>query len=155
MKKFITYGFSIFLATYFITAGLGYNVVHYCCSECEKAGIEHVLSMSCESVHHPTEEHGHHHGCTCPSSSENACNTNVNNPIVDTCGLFRLAVDTPSTVKFERTVIAQFLTSLMPVLFDFYQSELVAYSDKEIPVPPDLPLFRGRGVLIKHAVLRI
>ncbi|MDR0371431.1 MAG: hypothetical protein LBH80_06225 [Prevotellaceae bacterium] len=154
MKTILTYGFSIFFAAYFSMAGLGHNVVHYCCSECEKAGIEHVLSTSCESLHHEQEEQ-HHHDCTCSSSSENTCDTNVNNPVVDTCGLLRLVVDTPSAAKFEKTVVAQLLTSLMPILFDSCQPETVACSDKEIPVPPDSPLFRGRDILIRHAVLRI
>ena len=44
------------------------NLVRYCCDECRHAGIEHVLTHSCDRVHHHNPLHsqdGCHHGDGC------------------------------------------------------------------------------------------
>lgn len=68
---------AILLAVCFVWAGSGVNYVRYCCDACRQAGVEHVLSHSCDRVHHPadyasgqaTHHHAHtpccHHGDGC------------------------------------------------------------------------------------------
>jgi len=69
MKRFFTYGIALALCTFFLLAGTGMNIVHYCCNNCREAGIVHVTEESCEMVHEEMEEgHScchHHHDKSC------------------------------------------------------------------------------------------
>lgn len=40
------------LAVYFLFAGMGWNLVRFCCTACEHAGIEQVAVRSCSAIHH-------------------------------------------------------------------------------------------------------
>lgn len=61
MKRFFSIVAATFMCIFFLLAGTGLNVVHYCCNACREAGIQHVEESSCEAIHHH-EEH-HHDGC--------------------------------------------------------------------------------------------
>ena len=50
--KLLKYIFTALSAIYFILAGTGYNIIQYCCDDCEHEGIEFVTQNSCETVHH-------------------------------------------------------------------------------------------------------
>lgn len=52
LNKHLKYLFSVLSAIYFILAGTGYNVVQFCCDDCEEEGIEFVAQNSCAAVHH-------------------------------------------------------------------------------------------------------
>jgi hypothetical protein len=49
--KLLKYISTLFFAAYFMLAGTGYNIIHYCCNHCEEAGIEYLVQHSCEDVH--------------------------------------------------------------------------------------------------------
>lgn len=61
MRKLLTYCFTAYLLVFFLMAGTGISLVHYCCDECRHAGLEHIVEHKCDAVHH----HDHHHDCTC------------------------------------------------------------------------------------------
>lgn len=63
MKQLTTYLFSAILAIYFLMAGMGVNVVTFCCSACAEEGIEHVAAMGCADMHGTTSEETE--GCCC------------------------------------------------------------------------------------------
>lgn len=47
---------SLALAMYFLVAGMGFNIVKYCCSYCESEGLTHFASHSCSSLHHEKKQ---------------------------------------------------------------------------------------------------
>lgn len=57
MKQILNYIVSMIIIVFFLLAGTGVNVVHYCCQDCRRAGLEHVIEESCSEVHH--------HDCAC------------------------------------------------------------------------------------------
>lgn len=61
MLKFLKYCCTTYLLIFFLLAGTGINMVHYCCDECRHAGLEHIVEHKCDAIHH----HDHHHDCTC------------------------------------------------------------------------------------------
>lgn len=52
---------SIAMCLFFLLAGTGINAVHYCCSDCRHAGIEHLAEGNCCDVHHECTNPHHHH----------------------------------------------------------------------------------------------
>lgn len=66
-RRYLHIAVALFVSTFFLLAGTGYNAVHYCCDTCRAAGIEHVAEESCEAIHH--HEHHHHDGNCCHHDS--------------------------------------------------------------------------------------
>lgn len=52
MKRIVTYLFLVFLSSLVFYGGAGVNLVSYCCSHCEKFGIEALTSSQCCKLHH-------------------------------------------------------------------------------------------------------
>jgi hypothetical protein len=50
--RILHYISALFFAAYFLLAGTGYNVIRYCCNQCEDAGVEFLVHHSCEEIHH-------------------------------------------------------------------------------------------------------
>lgn len=63
MRHYVSSILAIMLCLFFLVAGTGYNVVHYCCHACRVAGVEHV--EECEEHHSETSGH---HDATCGCS---------------------------------------------------------------------------------------
>lgn len=89
MIKIFKYIFSYFFAAYFILAGVGYNVINYCCQNCSDEGIETIANVSCEAVHH-------HEHTKIPENNNGDLSCNDVNHHPDTCHLLRLSIDTLS-----------------------------------------------------------
>ncbi|MBO5961206.1 MAG: hypothetical protein J6U94_05235 [Paludibacteraceae bacterium] len=69
IKQWTTYLLGSILASYFLLAGIGVNIVTFCCSSCAEQGIEHVVENGCSDLHcsHNETAHEccHHHGEDC------------------------------------------------------------------------------------------
>lgn len=158
LKKLFTYSFSFLLAAYFTIAGLGYNVIHYCCSECAEAGIEKVASLSCEGIHHQHNDADTKCSCGCSAESSNSPSHEgiaLNQPADDACGLMRVNLDTPNMIEFEESAVLPF-AFILSDLFDVFDFETIISLEKDNFAPPNLIIpYSGRDILTKHAVLRI
>lgn len=79
IKQCTTYLVSSIFAIYFLVAGMGVNVVRFCCSACAEQGIEHLAENGCSNLHRShCETHNkccHHHGedCTAPIHHGSEC----------------------------------------------------------------------------------
>jgi len=138
-------------------AGLGFNVINYCCNTCEEHGIVEVASNSCGELHHSA--------ANCCESEHKQYSENTNHDLTctnishhpDSCHLLRVNVETPTIVvnNIEKTPITSF-ELLIPILLHTYayipifeHSIFKAYS------PPDTPLLAGRTILTAKSVLTI
>lgn len=155
MKQLYKILFSALLATFFVVAGSGYNVVHYCCEECAKHGIVEVATHSCEEFHHPNKNgcSGHHH--INDNDHRDMASTDVIR-MNDGCHLLRLHTDTPSiqyhAISFGVDVYKLLLSNLHTALL-FQLSE---QNEAEIAYPPPLQQNdSGREILKKISVLLI
>lgn len=78
-KQYTTYLFCAVLAIYFLLAGMGANVVLFCCSACAEEGIEHVAGSGCADLHQMCAEnseiccHQHKDACADPVHRGDAC----------------------------------------------------------------------------------
>lgn len=150
--NFLHITLAMVLSIMFLLAGTGYNLIHYCCGQCEIEGIEKVTEYSCEAVHHHNLEHNteRHHACEADKSfhlhqSEDACH------------LDRLTVDTPS-IQFITSRLVDY--SLVYKIFNniFFESDIDAYSFEfsERFIPPNLVAKKaGRAILSKISILII
>lgn len=59
---------------FFILAGTGYNIVHYCCDSCESVGIEYLSTHSCLDVHHSDHSEAYGFKTIDFSESSDCCN---------------------------------------------------------------------------------
>lgn len=155
MKHLYKILFSALLATFFVVAGSGYNVVHYCCEECASHGIVAVATHSCEEFHNHGKKgcSGHHH------VNNNDHRDMASAEVIhmnDGCHLLRLHTDTPSiqhhTLNSGTDVYKLLLVSLhTAILFQpFEQNESgIAYP------PPIRENDSGREILKKISVLLI
>jgi len=149
LKKGLIYIVTILFATYFLLAGLGFNVVNYCCNSCADAGITALANGSCEVVHHhsPTLKNNH-------QSNDIACSNIEHQP--NGCHLLRLFIDTPSTVA--RTIIVDNTINSID-LFCAIENNLALrslFSTLNVSSPPNYCLFTsGREIITLYAVLLI
>lgn len=136
----------------FLFAGTGYNIVQYCCSDCETEGVEAIADMSCESIH---EQHCHDTNTTHTHSF--AMETCVHE-LAKGCDLDRLSVDIPLIEKSNTDFIDYAL--LCTDLAD-YQTTLVASSELSSGthiayLPPENSYPQaGRQILSKISILII
>lgn len=144
--------FSLLFSALFLLAGTGYNVVQFCCNDCEKAGIETVAETSCMSIH---EHHCHDEATTHEHSEEMmACVHELHK----SCDLKRLSVDVPSmhNPNYEFTDY-----SLVVIDLDNFTPEIPQIAEaisetRFIHSPPEIfiPL-KGRQILCQKSVLII
>lgn len=143
---------AVFFSVLFLLAGTGFNLIHYCCDACKKAGIETVAATSCKSIHEhfchdefTTHEHGEEdESCSCGLGKE--------------CDLERLAVDVPSLKIFDYDFS---IYKLLTVENDYTFATLLSLADFlpkiDISHPfPDIPIYQtGRRILSKISILII
>lgn len=158
---------------YFLLAGVGHNIVDYCCDSCESAGIEYVSHHSCHDLHHPdhavlgsisdfkTPEV--HESSSCCSHTDSATTAYQFNWILsgtcsmsaDSCELQRLELDdfqvtVAPKLHVEISIVKLPVAVLSTELLSCVQSELFLH------YPPPEPLFRmGRSLLALKSVLVI
>lgn len=151
-RTFLHIVFSLLLSAMFLFAGTGYNLIHYCCNDCETVGIEMAAEMSCESIHHHHYEKEQHH-----TLNADVCATCVNN-LAKGCDIDRLTVDVPSVQLTNQTLTDY---SLIFVELNDFQTLLLSssgFTEETEPshTPPDIPApLKGRQILSRKSVLII
>lgn len=143
---------SLFLSVYFCTAGMGYNVVKYCCDSCQNAGIEKVAEGACCEIHlhsnsKPEIKETQHADFACDDVHH----------ITSECHLLRLNTDIPAIdnchISFNNNdfeiINLQFIT-LSSFIFSSYSPV------KSGIQPPDNEYYHnGRSIITLHSVLLI
>jgi len=148
MTKYLKYIFIYFSCYYFILAGVGFNVVSYCCNVCANEGIESVASDSCVAVHkqiHPSQNQSH---------EDVSCDDLNHHP--ENCHLFRVNTDTPVSQVSSQLLIKQILAAKLIVqTFVFANEAVINHLKINIP-PPNLGLLQsGRSILALNATFLI
>lgn len=169
-RNIVTYLFSGISALFFMLAGTGFNIIHYCCNTCEDNGINY-------SIHHGCDEHNHHGntpGCckTLPnehslydfkilntdSHNDESHHTETDQCKKDDCSVQRLMLDVYAPAFPLQITDAPFHKALC-ILFDNRLfnagSDVPVYSENPDP-PGYIALFnQGRSVLCRKSVLLI
>jgi len=138
-------------------AGLGFNVINYCCNTCEEHGIVEVAVNSCGELHHNESN--------CCDTKHNKHSENANHDLTctnishhpDSCHLLRVNVETPTIVvkNIEKTPIASFELLFPTLLHTFAHIPIFEYTIFKAYSPPDTPLLAGRTILSSKSVLTI
>jgi len=150
MKKIlIKYCISIFAATYFLVAGMGYNVVNYCCETCAYEGIAEVELVSCNAIHHNSFS-------LIITFDKNEKNCHEVLKDLDSCELLRLKTDIATTIvqkpSFENSVKHINSFNLIPELAI---NETKPGIQSVIHPPDNYLITSGRTKITLHAVLLI
>jgi hypothetical protein len=150
MKKGFTYSFIIVLSLLFFYAACGYNVIKYCCSSCEKEGVEMLVSAHCADAHEQSccaDDH------SAPISDSETCALDYTSTN-DACQLVHLKVD---EAVFQSASVLEQVKLFSSLLFDVSQKLFQAAPLSfliTIP-PPDKPLLlSGQKILSLICVLR-
>lgn len=150
MKLIIRNIFTIVSAIYFLFAGTGYNIINYCCDNCESEGIDYIAQNSCAATHH-----NNHHKTCC---SENHYDFTIADYLhhSNECNLLRVNVETPTIQSVSKTVKQpvfniQFLFSNEFIISHGFSTGLIYNSTLS---PPDF-LLSGRKILSLHSILLI
>ena len=154
MIRYFQHITSFLLATYFLIAGSGFNIINYCCNGCRDAGIEYVAAHSCSDVHR-------HEGDVCCStnhySNDNKDNTySLTHSHADHCSVNRFNVETP-TLSVNNQILTGQIFSFVAIVFEANKFVSIA-SETEIyylKFPPPLLTSSGRNLLILKSVLII
>lgn len=88
MKHLLQHSICIALAAYFVLAGCGFNVAHYCCEACAEHGRRMFSTSSCDEVHRNHRHHEHADAHCCESHQSEGYNVQHN-----ACTLQRVATD--------------------------------------------------------------
>lgn len=151
LKKGFTYSFIIVLSLLFVYAACGYNVIKYCCSSCEKEGVEILVSGHCADAHEQSCCADHHSSQT--SASETCALDDASSD--NACHLFHLRVD---EAVFQSVSVWEQVKSFSSLLYDISQ-ELFQIAHASFLIitapPPDTPLLlSGQKILSLICVLR-
>ena len=143
--------FSIFFGIYFLIAGLGFNVINYCCQNCAANGIEAMKTHSCDLSHKQEEK-----SCCDDSFNEFSNFIELNQP-EECCHLERLHVDISTlVVRFEFAGQLLVFSNLFIVEDVFKLQKTDSFKlQADIFSPPNLPYPSGREILTLKAVLLI
>lgn len=71
MKRITTYCLLIFLASLIFYGGAGVNLVSYCCSCCEKFGVEALMDAGCCKMHN--HSHAEETCASCEDDFQRSC----------------------------------------------------------------------------------
>ena len=66
-KRYTLQGIGILLAVFFLLAGTGFNVQHYCCDYCRAEGIAHLIPTANNAQDSPTLTN------QCATAEDNCC----------------------------------------------------------------------------------
>ena len=153
LKQWTTYFLCTLLVAYFLLAGMGANVMAFCCSACAEEGIEHVVHSGCLDIHAShVEDRG-----TCCCHHSDACEVPIHGD--DACQFWRITLS---------DVLLSEVGSLLPHVsclslfwmecLDVMQEEVFVQSS----IPQMVPLLRtlvhqiqGQTMLSRHCVFLI
>lgn len=140
------YLFVIISATYFLLAGIGYNVAAYCCQDCSKDGV--VGMSNCEQIH--KENIG---GDCCSKQQKSPCHS-VKHP--SACRFFRVSVDTPSVDSSTFVSKSSSLYVFLLQKFSFLSSLApeIGYLSRNLSFNDSIPI-SGRLICTLHSVFLI
>lgn len=153
MKKLTGYILTSLLVVYFVFAGTGYNIVKYCCGECERHGVEYLAHYSCE-----TESHSGEPGSCCEMAPEHGLSHDLQGEFFQkNCSLFRVSLD-QFQVMNHNPVRDIYDMNTFPVLII---KALLLPEPEDLPLlsyfnpPDDWPSTSGRNILAFKSVLII
>ena len=139
MKNIFLFVFS----TYFLFAGIGYNVAEYCCNDCSDLGLLGFSKFEENRAEHST------HDC-CGNKIETACHSAKNST---SCHFFRLSVDTPDSIPsigFSNTL----LLSIFIQKTSFLSAQVLQLLQSNCHPIPSIPI-AGRLICTLNAVFLI
>jgi hypothetical protein len=139
MKNIFLFVFS----TYFLFAGIGYNVAQYCCIDCSELGL-----MGFSKFEENQTEHSAHDCCS--SKKESTCHSSVN---FNSCHFFRVSVDTPDFIpssEFSKV----FLHSVFIQKTTFLSAQVSRLVQSYFHPFPSIPI-TGRLICTLNAVFLI
>lgn len=151
MKTIIQNIVVTYFGLYFLIAGMGFNVVNYCCEQCEDEGIESVALNTCEAVHHHQSD-----CCNHESTEDVACSDLNHHP--NSCHMMRLRVEVPPIAS---AIQLKFNTNFVVILFAVAQNLLIESQNvskflvSALPPPDNVLCHDGREILTSKAVLII
>jgi hypothetical protein len=159
-RSILTYLFSGFSALFFLLAGTGFNIIHYCCNNCEAHGIEYASKEGCNHNNHQTKEDG---CCKTLDNDESlydfgTLNTDSEDCCKDGCTIerYQLELFAPATTI---NLANQYAQVDYQVFFDIHQALISCNSPilKEKPDPPGYiaNFNQGRSILCRKSVLLI
>ena len=151
MKHFVRHIVCLALASYFLVAGCGFNVAHYCCEACAEHGMRMFTAAGCcDEVHHNHSHHEHasahcceHHHGDGFSTAHNACT--LQRLATDISTLDCQHIDVAPAVVWCETILAD--APLLPTVDENCAQNLTSHA------PP--LLCTGRIVLSRIATLLI
>lgn len=150
MKQLFRHIISISSAIYFLFAGLGFNIVNYCCDNCENKGIEYIAQNSCSDIH----DNDHEEDCCNDNHEDIACSDLHHHP--KSCHLLHVKVETPTFVSVTQILAQNFFKIQMFSVVNFL-NENINYTSHfhSYPPPYDVSQFTGREILCLNSVLLI
>ncbi|MDO9153510.1 MAG: hypothetical protein Q7U47_07375 [Paludibacter sp.] len=151
MKQIIIHIISIISAIYFVFAGVGYNVINYCCDCCEVKGIEYITENSC------TEGHHYNHDDNCCTENHYDYTISDFQQHTKDCNLLRLKLQTPtiqSTLQLKKTPV---LNIQLLCTIDLIQSSgsSIVFSYPDYSPPEKVFQSSGREIICLKSVLII
>lgn len=155
MKQICKHTVGLILMGYFLIAGLGFNVVNYCCETCEKHGIVEVATNSCGDIHHTDTsccDSSEHHQSN-DHNPDLACDNISHHP--NSCHLLRMKVETPTHAS---TGLVKVNIHSLELTIPYLIVNLANIQSTDISndvSPPDTPLAAGRTILTNKSVLII
>lgn len=151
MKKPLHIASSVLLAVFFFFAGAGYNLVTYCCSSCEHAGVSKAAACCCECGN----QNKQHNECGMqPEKKTDVCKQMERHK--KSCEFKRLTLEVPTLQDFK----FDFNNAHFPLIFHFIIADkLDVQSNTNSSYffnPPNFsPLSSGREILAHHSILLI
>lgn len=154
--------FSFALCLFFLIAGSGFNVVHYCCDVCAHEGIEHVASKGCQTIHTNSSTCCSHHfgdnhenDTSCETDDLDFAIADVHQ-MSDNCDIIHVTVDVP-TISNALNVDFKLHFDSLALPFATFEPLLsnIPFFNNDLS-PPDIIFFHsGRALLLKKDVLTI
>lgn len=151
---------------YFVLAGVGHNVVDYCCDSCESAGIEYLTSHNCSELHHSGQVVAVHADTLHVEENSSCCDHSGNSESGSTltevcsvnegyCEMERLQLDDYPVSGMVHLQLNQVVITL-PLAVLTSESLTTIQSGLFLHYPPPEPLLRmGRQLLAQKSVLLI
>ncbi|VBB43405.1 hypothetical protein TRIP_D120072 [uncultured Paludibacter sp.] len=152
-NSFVHTVLSLLLAIFFLFAGTGYNLIHYCCTGCNESGM---MSMSgCSSADNKEDEDSGFNKT--PVYYDFQINAqNFANHHKNSCEFKRVSVETPTFPNFN---INKVNIPFSVHLFAYFVSVNILPAPEYVlqPThPPNFPFkFSGREILAQHSILLI
>lgn len=157
MKRISKHIISLILIGYFLIAGLGFNIINYCCDGCEEHGIVEVALNSCGNIHHAESNccQNTEHLQTEDQAKDITCDKISHHP--DSCHLLRIQVETPTnTSKFILKDYQIYIELAFQSIFTSYVNIHSTEDTNEITYsPPNTTNTSGRKILSNKSVLII